>query len=227
MLKKASDPYEEFKKIASVANAGRVKLAEPWESLRMLIMPRSSEKKRLMSGKGAELYSKYREDEKYKRALFYATLALEEAFSDYRKDVEEREKMVQRMVVGKEPFKKVVYVADLGQIKQLAEKEERAFKNALTTLRDRLNEYAVKYGLRDLLDVNEKVARGLTNAKHLELSEFGGVSFGVKALAALIAYREYALGRRGAFGAAAWYWIEVGRVSLAPLLRAYYGVPQG
>jgi hypothetical protein len=26
----------------------------------------------------------------------------------------------------------------------------------------------------------------------------------------LIAYREYALGRRGAFGAAAWYWLEVG-----------------
>ncbi len=36
------------------------------------------------------------------------------------------------------------------------------------------------------------------------------MNFGVKALAALIAYREYALGRRGAFGKAAWCWLEVG-----------------
>jgi hypothetical protein len=38
-------------------------------------------------------------------------------------------------------------VADLGQIKQLAEKEETAFENALRVLRERLNECAVKYGL--------------------------------------------------------------------------------
>ncbi len=30
MLKEASDPYEKFKEIAKDANAGRVKLAEPW-----------------------------------------------------------------------------------------------------------------------------------------------------------------------------------------------------
>jgi hypothetical protein len=37
MLKEASDPYERFKEIAKAANTGRVKLAEPWESLRLLI----------------------------------------------------------------------------------------------------------------------------------------------------------------------------------------------
>jgi len=58
--------------------------------------------------------------------------------------------------------------------------------------------------------VKEDMARRLAEAKQPELSKFNNVSFGVKALAALIAYREYALGRRGAFGAAAWYWLEVG-----------------
>jgi hypothetical protein len=59
--------------------------------------------------------------------------------------------------------------------------------------------------------VNEGVARRLAEAERApELSEFSGVNFGTKALAALIAYREYALGRRSAFGVAAWYWLEVG-----------------
>jgi hypothetical protein len=80
----------------------------------------------------------------------------------------------------------------------------------LSALRKRLNEYAVKYSVRDLLDVKEDVVRRLAEAKHPELSEFGGVNFGVKALAALIACREYALGRRGAFGMAARCWLEVG-----------------
>jgi hypothetical protein len=88
-----------------------------------------------------------------------------------------------------------VYVADLGQIKQLAEKEEAAFEKALEILRRRLNEYAVKYGLRDFLDVNEEVARRLAEAEAPELSEFNDVNFGTKAYAALIAYREYVLGR--------------------------------
>jgi len=35
ILRSAPDPYEEFKKIAREADAGRVKLAEPWESLRV------------------------------------------------------------------------------------------------------------------------------------------------------------------------------------------------
>ncbi len=224
ILKNESNPYERFKEIAKEAKVGRVKLAEPWESLRMLILPRSSEKKRLMSGKGAELYSKYRENENYKRALFYATLALEkafdvyrsalrkleEAFDVYREDVEEREKVVQRVEVGVEPFKKVVYAADLKQIKQLAEEEEAAFENALGTLRERLNEYAVRYGLGDFLNVEEGVVRELAEAKAPELSRFSGVNFGVKAYAALIAYRDYALGRRSALGAAVWYWLEVG-----------------
>jgi len=214
ILRKAPNPYEKFKEIAKAANAGNVKLAEPWESLRVLIMPKPSEEERLMRGGGAELYSKYREDENYRRALFYATLALEEAFGVYRtalrKYVEEREKAVQRVEVGEEPFKRVMYVADLGLLTQLAEEESKAFENALRILRERLNEYAVKYNLRDLLNVEEGKARELAEAKHPELSEFGGASFGVKALAALIAYREYALGRRGVFGKAAWYWLEVG-----------------
>jgi len=112
--------------------------------------------------------------------------------------------------VGVEPFKKVVYVADLGQIKQLTEEEEAAIEKALSTLRKRLNEYAVRHDLGNLLGVNEDVARRLAEAEKTELSEFGGVNFGTKALAALIAYREYALGRRGVIGAAARYWLEVG-----------------
>ncbi len=103
-----------------------------------------------------------------------------------------------------------MYVADLGRLRQLAEKEEAAFENALKILRKRLNEYAVKYGLGDLLDVEEGVARGLAEAEAPELSKFSGVNFGTKALAALMAYREYALGRRGVFGVAAWHWLEVG-----------------
>ncbi len=177
-------------------------------------MPKKSEEERLMWGRGAELYSKYREDENYKRALFYAVLALEEAFGVYRsalrKYAEGLREAVEKRKVGEEPFKRVGYMLDLGRLAQLAEEEGKAFEDALKILRKRLNEYAVKYVLRDLLDVKEDVVRRLAEAKHPELSEFGGVNFGVKALAALIACREYALGRRGAFGIAARYWLEVG-----------------
>jgi len=214
ILKNDPDPYERFKDIAKATNAGRVKLAEPWESLRMLIAPRLSEKGRLMRGGGAELYGRYAADERMKKALFYATLALEEAFGVYKsalsKYVEERGKAVEKREVGEGPFKRVVYAVDLGLPAQLAEEEDKAFEKALEILRKRLNEYAVKYGLRDLLDVNEEEARRLAESKQPELSKFNDVSFGVKALAALNAYREYALGRRSAYGTAAWYWLEVG-----------------
>jgi hypothetical protein len=43
-----------------------------------------------------------------------------------------------------------------------------------------------------------------------ELSRFKDVNFGVKAYAALIAYREYVLSRKSAYGTAAWHWLEVG-----------------
>jgi hypothetical protein len=214
ILRSAPDPYEKFREIAKAANAGKVKLAEPWESLRVLIMPRPSEERKLMWGGGVTLYSKYREDENYKRALFYAVFALEGAFGVYRSALGEYaeglKKAVRREEVGEETFKKVVYMPDLGQLKQLAKEESRAFEDALKVLRERLNEYAVRHGLRDLLDVKEGVARGLAEAKAPKLSEFGGVNFGIKAYAALIAYREYALGGRGAFGAAVWHWLEVG-----------------
>ena len=214
ILKNDPNPYEKFKEIAKDANAGRVKLAEPWESLRVLIMPRSSEERGLMWGRGAGLYSKYREDENYKRALFYAAFALEEAFGVYRSAlrevVEGLGKAVQRVEVVEEPFRRVMYMADLGRLAQLAEKEEAAIENALRILRERLNEYAVNHGLRDLLDVEEGKARELAEAEARKLSGLNDVSFGVKALAALIAYREYALGRRGAFGIAAGYWLEAG-----------------
>ncbi len=214
ILKNDPDPYEKFREIAKAANAGRVKLAEPWESLRVLIMPKESEEERLMRGGGAGLYSKYRKDENYRRALFYAVLALEEAFGVYRsalKEIaEERVKVVEKRKVGEGPFKRVMYVADVGRLIQLAEEEGKAFEEALSTLRKGLNEYAHRYGLGDLLDVKEGKARELAEAKQRELSEFNDVNFGVKAYAALIAYREYALGRRGAFGTAARYWLEVG-----------------
>ena len=212
MLKEAPNPYEKFKEIAKAANAGRIELAEPWASLRMIIAPKPSEERELRAGRGAELYGIYAADERVKKALFYAALALEEAFGVYksalRKYAEEREKAMQRREVGEGPFKKVAYVADVGQIKQLAEEESKAFEKALEILRKRLNEYAVEHRLGGLLDVNEDVARRLAEAKAPELSKFGGVSFGVKAYAALVAYREYALGRRGVFGIAAWHWLE-------------------
>jgi len=214
ILREAPDPYEKFREIAKAANVGRVKLAEPWESLRVLIMPKRSEEERLMHGGGAELYSKYREDENYKRALFYATLALEEAFGVYRpvlrKYAEGLRGAVQREEVGEGPFKRVVYMADLGRLAQLAEEENKAFEEALSTLRERLNEYTVRHGLGGLLNVEEGVTMELAEAKAPELSKFNDVSFGIKALAALIAYREHALGKGGVFGVAAWHWLEVG-----------------
>jgi len=157
----------------------------------------------------------YRElDERKKKGLFYAFLVLEEAFGVYRpvlRDTAEGlREAVEKREVGEGPFKRVRYMPDLGRLIQLAEKEEATCVKALEVLRKRLNEYAVKYGLGDLLNVEEGVARKLAEAKQPELSEFGGVNFGVKALAALIAYREHALGRRGVFGVAARHWLEVG-----------------
>ena len=205
---KGPDHYEKFKEIAKAAIAKNEKLPQPWESLRVLILPTPSEEEKLMRSKT------YREldERKKKKGLFYAFLALEEAFDVYRSVLREAaaKKAVQRVEVGEEPFKRVVHVADVGRLIQLAEEESKAFEKALDILRTRLNEYAVKYGLRDLLDVKEEVARRLAEAKAPELSEFKDVSFGMKAYAALIAYREYALGRRGVFGKAAWYWLEVG-----------------
>ncbi|MFP3200037.1 MAG: PaRep2b protein, partial [Thermoproteus sp.] len=187
-------------------------LAEPWESLRKIIAPRPSEERELRAGRGAELYGRYAADERMKRALFYATLTLEEAFGIYRaasRRAGRLEEAVRREEVGEPPLKRAVYAADLGRLEQLAEEEE-AFGDALRALRERLNEYAVKHDLGDLLDVKENTARELAEADYRELPEFGGVSFGVKALAALLAYREHALGRRGAYGTAARYWLEEG-----------------
>ena len=218
---KGSDPYEKFKNIAKDANAGRVKLAEPWESLRVLIMPRQFEEERLRKGR---LYNIFASDERKKKALFYAVLTLEEAFGIYKsalrkleetfgvcgKDVEECEKVVRIVEVGERPFKKDVYVADLGKLAQLAKEEETAFEKALRVLRERLNEYAVRHGLGDLLNVEEGVARELAEAETVKLFRYSGVNFGTKAYAALIAYREYALGRGSAYGKAARHWLEVG-----------------
>jgi hypothetical protein len=73
ILREAPDPYERFREVAKAANAGKVKLAEPWESLRMIIAPKPSEERRLMRNKA---YRKLNEERK--KALSYATLALEE-----------------------------------------------------------------------------------------------------------------------------------------------------
>ncbi|MFZ8807193.1 MAG: hypothetical protein ACO2PN_03695, partial [Pyrobaculum sp.] len=172
-------------------------LPQPWESLRKLIILKRSEL-----------------DEKKEKALFYAVLALEEAFGVYKSVLREvaasLKEAVEKREVGEEPFRRVMYMADLGRLTQLAEKEEAAFENALKILRKKLNEYAVKYNLRDLLNVEEGKARGLAEAETAKLSRYSGVNFGVKALAALIAYREYALGERVAFGTVAEHWLEVG-----------------
>jgi len=131
MLKEASDPYEEFKeKIAKAANAGRIKLAEPWESLRVLILPKESEESMLIHSKA------YRElDERKKKGLFYAALALEETFDVYRSALRKYVEVVQRVEVGEEPFRRVMYMADFRLLKQLAENEEAAFEEALSVLR--------------------------------------------------------------------------------------------
>jgi hypothetical protein len=205
ILRSAPDPYERFKEIAKAAITKNEKLAEPWESLRVLIMPKPSEEKRLMMGKA---HGKL--DEGKKKALFYAALALEEAFGVYRTALRKYAAGLKEAVkVGEEPFEKVVYVADLGQIKQLAKKEEEAFGDALKTLREKLNKYVHRYGVGDL-NVEESKARELAEAKQAELSKFTDVNFGTKAYAALIAYREYALGRRSAFGTVAEHWLEEG-----------------
>jgi len=47
VLREAPDPYERFRDIAKAANAGGIGLAEPWESLRVLILPKPSEEKSL------------------------------------------------------------------------------------------------------------------------------------------------------------------------------------
>jgi hypothetical protein len=197
ILKNDPDPYEKFKEMARDANAGNAKLPQPWESLRKLIILKRSEL-----------------DEKKEKALFYAVLALEEAFGVYRpvlkEVVEGLREAVEKREVGEEPFRRVMYMADLGRLTQLAEEESRAFEDALKILREKLNEYAVKYNLRDLLNVEEGKARGLAEAETAKLSRYSGVNFGVKALAALIAYREYALGGRVAFGTATEHWLEVG-----------------
>ncbi len=139
ILREAPDPYEKFREIAKAANTGRVKLAEPWESLRMIIAPKPSEEEKLMRGRGAELYSKYREDENYRRTLFYAFLAFEEAFSVCRPALGEYaeglKETMQRVEVGEEPSKRVMYVVDLGRLRQLAKEESMAFENALDILR--------------------------------------------------------------------------------------------
>jgi hypothetical protein len=214
LLKGAPDPYGKFLEVAKAANAGRIGLAEPWESLRRLIAPRPSEERELRAGRGAGLYGRYAADERMRRALFYAALALEEAFGIYSSALGEvaagLEEAVRRVEAGEPPLKRAVYAADIGRLERLAGKEERAFEKALRVLRERLNEYAVKYRLGDLLDVDEGKARGLAEAERAELSKYSDANFGVKALAALLAYRESALGRRGAFGAAARYWLEEG-----------------
>ncbi len=106
VLREAPDPYEKFREIAKAAIAKNEKLAEPWESLRVLIMPKPSEERRLMKSKT------YRElDERKKKALFYAVLALEEAFGVYRTALREAaaglKEAVEKREVGEGLFKRV------------------------------------------------------------------------------------------------------------------------
>ncbi len=55
ILKNDPDPYERFKEVAKKANAGGIKLSEPWESLRVLIMPKPSEERLMKSKTYSEL----------------------------------------------------------------------------------------------------------------------------------------------------------------------------
>jgi hypothetical protein len=223
ILKNDPDPYEKFKKIARDANAGRVKLAEPWDSLRVLIMPRPSEERRLVSGRGAEQYSKYRKDENYKHALFYAVLALEEVFRPYRQVAEGLMKEM-RNVLKVEKVSTVFgelekYVVDVVRFRDLMREEEETFQKALKTLRTMLLEYSARYPeLRELLKIDELRARELAEANAKTFTEYGDVSFGVKVYAALLAYREFMFGVKTAYGVVAKHWLEGGE---APWLLYY------
>ncbi len=51
ILREVPDPYKRFKEIAKAAIDKNEKLAKPWESLRLLIMPKPSEESRPMMSK--------------------------------------------------------------------------------------------------------------------------------------------------------------------------------
>ncbi len=216
MLKEVPDPYEKFKEIAKAAIAKNEKLAEPWESLRVLIMPKPSEEKGLMRGGGAEQYSKYRGDENYKRALFYAVLALEEAFRPYRQVVEGLMKEMRNVLkvekVSTVFGERTAYTVDVVRLKELMREEEETFQRALKTLRTMLLEYSARYPeLRELLKIDELRTRELAEANAKTFTEYGDVSFGVKAYAALLAYREFMFGVKTAYGVVAKHWLEGGK----------------
>jgi hypothetical protein len=220
---KAPDPYEKFKEIAEAAIAKNEKLAEPWESLRVLIMPKKSEEKRLMRGRGAEQYSKYLKDEKYKRALFYAVLALEEVFRPYRQVVEGLMKEMRNVLkvekVSTVFGERTAYTVDVVRLRDLVREEEETFQKALKTLRTMLLEYSARYPeLRELLKIDELRARELAEANAKTFTEYGDVSFGVKVYAALLAYREFMFGFKTAYGVVAKHWLEEGK---APWLLYY------
>ncbi len=69
-----------------------------------------------------------------------------------------------------------------------------------------------------MLKVDELRARELVEAGYNSLSEYSDASFGIKAYAALLAYRELAFGVKMAYGVAAGYWLEEGK---APWLLYY------
>jgi hypothetical protein len=220
---KAPDPYEKFKEIAEAAIAKNEKLAEPWESLRVLIMPKKSEEKRLMRGRGAEQYSKYLKDEKYKRALFYAVLALEEVFRPYRQVVEGLMKEMRNVLkvekVSTVFGERTAYTVDVVRLRDLVREEEETFQKALKRLRTMLLEYSARYPeLRELPKIDELRARELAEANAKTFTEYGDVSFGVKVYAALLAYREFMFGFKTAYGVVAKHWLEEGK---APWLLYY------
>ena len=180
-----------------------------------IIMKAKGRKEReLRAEGGVGLYGRYAADERMKRTLFYATLALEEAFNIYestsKRVTTELKRAVWKEEVDVSLLKRARYVVDLVALRRLAEEEERAFEDALRILRKRLNEYIVKYDLRSFLNVDEDIARRLADAKATEFSKFNNTNFGVKAYAALLVYRDYAVGRRSAYGTIARYWLKEG-----------------
>jgi hypothetical protein len=115
-----------------------VKLAEPWESLRDDHAPKPSEEEKAYGGQGRRTVFQVPGDENYKRALFYAALALEEAFGVYRsalKDVAEG--LRRRWRRGKSArgrLCEVMYMLDLGRLTQLAEEGGQGLRRSLEVL---------------------------------------------------------------------------------------------
>jgi hypothetical protein len=114
---------------------------------------------------------------------------------------------------------RTIYVVDVVRLRNLISEEEETFQKALETLKKRLLEFETNYPeLRQLLNVEGLRAKELAETGRAALSKHGNVNFGVKAYAALLAYRGFMFGVKTAYSVVAKHWLEGGK---APWLLYY------